>query len=70
MDEQVKARQVQALQVLAKAAELYLTNADELTKTFVVPQVQGAVQILAQLIEATHAPAPETAADVKADPAA
>lgn len=54
MEDQLKNRRVQALQVLAKSAELYLKDSDELTATFVAPQVQGAIQILAQLINEVH----------------
>lgn len=40
----------QALQILVKAAELYLADADDLAKAFVAPQIQSAVTILDALI--------------------
>lgn len=43
-------QETQALQVLAKAAELYVNGLDELARTFAVPQLQQAIAILAQAV--------------------
>ncbi|WEU67295.1 hypothetical protein [Xanthomonas phage JGB6] len=44
-----------ALQILAKAAELYLNGLDELARAFAIPQINQAVQNLAQLIKVAEA---------------
>ena len=40
-----------ALQILAKAAELYVSGLDELARAFAIPQINQAVQNLANLIK-------------------
>lgn len=48
-----------ALNILAKAAELYVANLDELARGLSLPQFQQAIQILNQLVDQAEA-APAT----------
>lgn len=51
MDHEQAQNEKNAVQILAMAAESYLTTLDGLSKNFVTPQVTAAVQILQQIIE-------------------
>lgn len=43
--------QANSLQILAKAAENYVLGLDELARNFVAPQIQAAINHLAQLVQ-------------------
>ena len=49
MNEQAQ-NEINAVQILAKASEFYLTTIDELAKNFVSPQIYAAIQILTGVV--------------------
>lgn len=51
---------LQALKVLALAADKYLEDADELTMSFIAPNINAAKSVLSTIIEEHFAPEPET----------
>lgn len=64
MNEQAQ-NEINAVKILAKASEFYLTTIDELARGFVTPQVGAAIQILTAVVnernpqeQAPPAPAP------------